>query len=85
MLAEGTGEEDAIKEKALLDQVLEAVKNPSADHMQIYLGLGLLLAIIAAVIMSAMKGEETQKVTLDDVDTGKPRKKAGLKKPAGAA
>ena len=38
------------------------------------------------VVMSAMKGEETQKVTLDDVeDTAKPkRKRAGLKKPDGA-
>jgi len=37
--------------------VLEAVKNPSADHMQIYIGIGLFLAIIAAVIMTALKGE----------------------------
>lgn len=33
VLAENTGEQDAVKEKALLDQVLEAVKNPSADHL----------------------------------------------------
>jgi len=59
VLAENTSEEAAVQEKALLDQVLEAVKNPSADHMQIYIGLGLLLAVIAAVIMTALKGDET--------------------------
>ena len=84
VLAENTSEEAAVQEKALLDQVLEAVKNPSADHMQIYIGLGLLLAIIAAVIMTALKGDETQKVSLDDFADEKPRKRAGLKKPAGA-
>ena len=87
VLAENTSEEAAVQEKALLDQVLEAVKNPSADHMQIYIGLGLLLAVIAAVIMTAMKGEETQKVNLDELADEKPRarKRAGLKKPEGAA
>ena len=53
--------------------------------MQIYIGIGLFLAIIAAVIMTALKGEQTQKVTLDDVADEKPRKRAGLKRPAGAA
>lgn len=85
VLAENTSEEAAVQEKALLDQVLEAVKNPSADHMQIYIGLGLLLAVIAAVIMTALKGDETQKVSLDDFADEKPRKRAGLKKPQGAA
>ena len=80
MLAENTEEEAAVEQKALLDQVLEAVKNPSGEHVQIYIGLGLLLAVIAAVVMTALKGEETQKVTFDDVDDGKPRKRAKVQK-----
>ena len=52
--------------------------------MQIYIGLGLLLAIIAAVIMTALKSDDTLKVTADALVDEKPRKRAGLKKPAGA-
>jgi hypothetical protein len=64
--------------------VLEAFKEPSADHMQIYIGLGLLVAVIIGIVMTALGGEKVQKVTLDDVADAKPRKKAGLKKPAGS-
>lgn len=53
--------------------------------MQIYIGIGLILAIVAAVVMNALKGDTTLKVTMDDVADTKPtRKRAGVKKAAGA-
>lgn len=88
VVAESTGEDAAVAEKTLLDQVLQALKEPSGEHMQIYIGLGLVLTILAGIVMMATSSEKTVKVTLDDVDdpnaAAKPRKKAGLKKPAGA-
>lgn len=84
VLAENTGAGDAIQQKALLDQVLAAFTEPSADHLQIYIGIGLLVAVIVGIVMTGLKGEATQKVTFDDVADAKPRKRAGLKKPEGS-
>lgn len=84
VLAENTGEEAAVEEKAFIDQVLEAVKNPSADHMQVYTGMVLILAIIGFIVMTALKKDEVVKVSLDDIASDKPRKRAGVKKHADA-
>lgn len=68
VLAETTTEGEAIPEKTFVDQVLEAVKNPSGEHMQIYIGMGFVLAIIAGVIYSALgKEQAVQKISMDDL------------------
>ena len=84
--------EDAVAEpeKELKDQVLEAVleavQNPGAEHMQVYTGMVLVLAIIGFIVMTACKKEETVKVSLDDIASDKPaRKRAGVKKHKDAA
>ncbi len=62
---------------------MDAVKNPGAEHMQIYAGLGVALAVIAGIVMMAFgKSDEGLKVTLDDVETDKKpdKKKASSKK-----
>ena len=51
---QATGEVKA--EKALLDQVMEALQEPSAEHMQIYMGLGVALAVVAGILFMALKG-----------------------------
>ena len=53
-MAENNGVEATVKE-TLLDQVQFALKNPSMEHWQIYIGLGL--CITAAVLMSAIQGQ----------------------------
>jgi len=54
VLADNTLEEQAVPEKALLDQILDAVKSPGAEHMKIYLGMGLVLAIIGGIVFAAL-------------------------------
>ncbi len=67
---------------------MDAVKNPGAEHMQIYAGLGVALAVIAGIVMMAFgKSDEGLKVTLDDVATDKKKpdkKKASSTKKAAA-
>jgi len=66
---------------------MDAVKNPGAEHMQIYAGLGVALAVIAGIVMMAFgKSDEGLKVTLDDVATDKKpdKKKASSSKKAAA-
>ena len=56
VLAE-TAEGEAVAQKTFVDQVLEAVKNPSGEHMNIYIGMGFVLAIIAGVLYTALGKE----------------------------
>jgi len=84
VLAEDTGSEEKAAERALLDQVLDALKQPSGEHMQIYVCLGLALAIIAGIVYMSF-GEKQIKVTLDDVDDGAPKKRAKAKRHPDAA
>jgi len=67
-----TTEGVAEKEKALLNQVLDALTKPSSEHMATYIGLGLALAIISGIVFMAMgsQGDKpSMKVTMDDVKT----------------
>ena len=72
-LADTTEEGTAEQEKAFVDQVLESLTQPSAEHMNTYIGLGLALAIIAGIVFMAIGGGQTDKnqikVTMDDVKT----------------
>ena len=57
---------------------MDAIKNPAAEHMQIYAGLGLALAVIAGIVYMALgKSDEGLKVTLDDVASDEKPKKKG--------
>jgi len=57
VLAEAGGEaggeqaEQAFKQLTLVDQVMDALKNPSADHAQIYVALGIVVAAVAYFLM----------------------------------
>lgn len=47
---------------------MDAVKNPSSAHLHVYVGLGLILAVIAGLVFQAMnRKEEPLKVTIDDL------------------
>ena len=52
----------------LLDQILEALKNPSADHMQIYAGLAIIVAVVASIAFSVLKPKEKPQLmmTMED-------------------
>ena len=39
----------------IIDQVLNALQNPSAEHMQIYAGLGVVVLVIAIIAYNALK------------------------------
>ena len=52
----------------LLDQILDALKNPSADHAAIYAGLAVIVAVIGFIVFSAMKPKKEELImTLDEV------------------
>ena len=74
---------------------MDAFKDPSAEHMQIYIGIGLAVIIIAGLVYSALgSNEKTTALTLDDMgpsenegkkkkkDTGSSSKSASSKKVA---
>lgn len=42
----------------IVDQVLNALQNPSAEHMQIYAGLGVVVLVVAFIAYSALKGNK---------------------------
>jgi hypothetical protein len=63
-----TPEGEAIPEKTLVEQILEAVKKPSAEHLNLYIGMGLVLAVIAGVVYAAFgKEQEIQKISMEDL------------------
>ena len=65
---------------------MEAFKNPSGEHLTIYVGVGLALAIVAAIVVMATGGKkkDSLKLTLDEMPEEKP-KRARVKRPDGAA
>ena len=68
----------------MLDQVLNALQNPSADHIQIYAALGIGIAVIAFILYSAMGTKDVapeHTFTLGDVVTD-PIKDEGEEKTA---
>ena len=72
VLAEAEGEqaEQVHKQMTLVDQVMEALKNPSADHAQIYVALGIVIAAVAFLLSQAFKPagkNEELMFTLDQV------------------
>ena len=82
---QATGEVKA--EKELLDQVMEALQEPSAEHMQIYMGLGVALAVIAGILFMALgggKGKE-QTLTLSELEDVAPSAPKGKKAKAAVA
>lgn len=87
-MAEETEPDQKVEEKALLEQVLDALKEPSGEHMKIYACLGMALVVIAGIVYMSMTPAKQIKVTLDDVELSeeeKPKKKrAGIKRPDGA-
>ena len=52
VLAENSAEGEVVEQKAMLQQILDAVTNPSGEHYKIYMGFGL--TIIVAIIYWAM-------------------------------
>ena len=86
VLAETSSEGQADEEKTMVNQVLEALLQPSAEHMQIYLGLGLVLAVISGLVYQSFR-EGEMKVTMEDFNDDKPArsKRAKVKRPEGAA
>jgi hypothetical protein len=72
VLAQADGEqaEQVNKQLTLVDQVMEALKNPSADHAQIYIALGIVVAAVAFLLSQAFKPAAENKdlmFTLDQV------------------
>jgi len=68
--------EDKNAEKALLEKLIEALKNPSSEHMQIYICLGLALAVMAGVVFISLAPQKQIKLTLDNViDESTPKKR----------
>jgi len=72
VLAQADGEqaEQAFKQLTLVDQVMDALKNPSADHAQIYIALGIVVAAVAYFLTQAFKPagkDEDLMFTLDQV------------------
>ena len=75
-----TGEE-VKAEKELLDQVMEALQEPSAEHMQIYAGLGVALAVVAGILYMALGGSSSkaQTITLSELEDAAPSQPKGKK------
>lgn len=91
MLAQAATEDGqqqaAAVETDLINQVLDALKNPSGDHMQIYVQLGVALVLVAGLVyagLQAMKPKEQLMFTMADAEGDKPKKRARVKKPQGA-
>jgi len=56
--------------------VLTALKQPSAEHMKIYICLGLAIAVIAGIVYMSLTPTKQLNVTLDGlVDLDAPPKK----------
>ena len=56
-----TGQEQTQQEApevTIIDQVLDALKNPSAEHINIYAGLGFVVLVIVLVASQVMKEKE---------------------------
>lgn len=89
VMAEQTEPDQKVEEKELLQQVLNALKEPSGEHMKIYACLGLALAVVAGIVYMALSPSKQIKVTLDDVRVEEAeapkRKRAKIKRPEGAA
>lgn len=61
---------------------MDAIKNPSSEYLQIYIGLGLVLAAIAGIVFMAFGGkQETLKVTIDDIPADERRAKPSKSEP----
>lgn len=83
---QATGEE-VKAEKALLDQVMEALQDPSAEHMQIYMGLGVALAVVAGILYMALSGGKAKEatLTLSELEDAAPSQLKGKKAKTAAA
>jgi len=72
--------DEATEEKALLAQVMEAILNPSAEHLPTYVGLSLALSVIAGIVYMAFSKtkDASLKVTLQDMTpaTGGQKKRS---------
>ena len=59
---ENTTEQEQTQQEApeitIIDQVLDALKNPSAEHINIYAGLGFVVLVIVLVASQVMKEKE---------------------------